>query len=185
MRHSRRAFPKLRRHPRRWISALLLVSLMLPVGGCGYIVGGPYRQDIRTVHVPIFESSSFRRDVELQLTEAVHKEIQKQTHFRLVKGVDADTRLTGQIVRISKYPLSESALDDPRELQYTMAVQVSWKDLRSGREQNQSVPIAPEVVDLLSTADFAPEIGQSMATARQQAVERLARQIVQMMQFPW
>lgn len=162
--------------------ALLMFS---SIGGCGYTVGGPYRQDIRTIHVPIFQSSGFRRDVEFQLTEAVHKEIQKQTHFLLVKGSEADTRLTGQIVQISKPLLGESAFDDARELQYTMAVQVTWKDLRTGREENQSLPIDADVVHLLSTSDFAPELGPSQATARQRAVESLARQIVRMMQYPW
>ncbi|GAB4159608.1 MAG: LPS assembly lipoprotein LptE [Planctomycetaceae bacterium] len=149
------------------------------------MVGGPYRGDIQTVHVPIFTSSSFRRDVELQLTEAVQKEIQQQTHFRLAKAPYADTELRGHIVQINKNVLGESAFDDPRELQYSLAVQVTWTDLRTGREEQRQIQIAPDLVHLLSTADYAPELGQSMATARQQAVQRLARQIVRMMQTPW
>jgi len=154
--------------------------------GCGYMVGGPYRQDIETVHVPIFESKSFRRGVEFQLTEAVHKEIQKQTHFRLVKEPEADTKLTGRIVRIDKRVLGETAFDEPRELQYQIAIEVTWEDLRTRRILRQrKIEIAPDVVQLLSHADFSPELGQSQATARQRATENLARQVVQMMQTPW
>lgn len=156
------------------------------ISGCnGYMIGAPYRQDVQTIHVPIFTSTSFRRDVELQLTEAVHKEIQNQTHFRLVKADIADTQLTGEIIGINKGVLGESAFDDARELQLSMTVRVAWTDLRTNRTKHQNIPMTPETVTLLSTADFAPEIGQSMATARHQAVQRLARQIVRMMQYPW
>ncbi|MCH8828381.1 MAG: hypothetical protein IID45_02260 [Planctomycetes bacterium] len=176
--------------PRRGsVSLLLRLTLLLlfvtGMNGCGYRIGGPYRQDIRTVHVPIFTSASFRRGIEFELTEAVHKEIQLLTHFRLVKSGEADTRLTGQIVQINKAVLGESGLDDPRELQFSLAVQVTWEDLRSGKRETQTIPIAPELVHLLSTSSFAPELGQSLATARQQAVQRMARQIVRMMQEPW
>ena len=150
------------------------------------MIGGPYRSDIRTVHVPIFTSSAFRRGIEFQLTEAVQKEIQLQTDFRLVKGADADSRLTGQIIRINKFVLGETAFDEARESQYSLAVQVTWEDLRTGEVQRQTASIAPaDVVHLMATSDFAPEAGQSQATARQQAVQRLARQIVRMMQYPW
>lgn len=150
------------------------------------MVGGPYRQDIHTVHVPIFTSASFRRGVEFQLTEAVQKEIQNQTPFRLAKGEYADTRLTGRITSIRKRVLGETAQDDPRQLQYQVALQVTWEDLRTQRViREQRIDIPPDVVPLLAQSSFAPELGQSMATARQRAVDNLARQIVQLMQTPW
>jgi Lipopolysaccharide-assembly len=166
---------------------LLAAVACLPFAGCGYMVGGPYRQDIHTVHVPIFKSTSFRRDVELQLTEAVHKEIQSHTSFRLARAGEADTRLTGRIVSIRKHVLSESAYDDPRELQLNLTVEVTWEDLRGNKlvMPTKQIEIPPDVVKLLSSADFAPELGPSMATARQRAVDNLARQIVQLMQTPW
>jgi hypothetical protein len=166
---------------------ILAAAACLAFAGCGYTVGGPYRQDIRTVHVPIFQSTSFSRDVEFQLTEAVHKEIQKQTHFRLARAGEADTQLLGRIVGIQKRALSETGWDDPRELQYQLSVEVTWEDLRGGRSEiiRRQIAIPPDVVNLLSTADFAPELGQSLGTARQRAVDNLARQIVQLMQTPW
>jgi hypothetical protein len=36
-----------------------------------------------------------------------------------------------------------------------------------------------------STGNFIPELGQSLATAQQQAVDRLAVQITSMMEKPW
>ena len=70
--------------------------------GCGYTVGAPYATDIRTVHVPTFDCADYRRGYELQLTEAVQKQIQLRTPYRLAKEPGADTRLTGRIVSIDK-----------------------------------------------------------------------------------
>lgn len=167
---------------------LPLVALLIaaPVG-CGYMVGSAYQPEIRTVHVPTFTSNSFRRGLETRLTEAVHKEIQSRTHFRLAKAGYADSRLVGNIVDVRKRVLGESRFDDPRELELSMAVEVTWEDLRHGGvlAPQQRIPIPVELVGLLTTGDFAPEVGQSLATAEQQMVDRLARQIVEMMEMPW
>lgn len=167
---------------------LLLAASFVPVllSGCGYMVGSPHQAEIRSVHVPTFTSDSFRRGVEIQLTEAVQKEIQNRTPFRLVKEPYADTRLTGHITEVRKKRLGETGFDDPRELQLHYSVEATWEDLRTGQILSQQrIPIAPDTVHLLSTADFAPEVGQSLATGTQDAVNRMARQIVDMMETPW
>lgn len=164
---------------------LLLLALLLPAG-CGYVVGGAYAPDIRSVHVPTFTSDSFRRGIELQLTEAVQNEIKDRTPYRITRGQSADTRLTGHIVEIRKAVLGENKYDDPRELQFSLAIEVTWEDLRSGQVlAQQQVPINPDIVQLVSHAAFAPEVGHSRATATQDAVDDLAQQIVGMMEAPW
>ena len=169
-------------------SGLLLAVPCLPVllSGCGYTVGSPHQAEVRTVHVPMFTNDSYRRGIEAQLTEAVQKEIQNRTPYRIVKAPQADTRLTGHIIEARKKRLSETTFDDSRELQLHYAVEVTWEDLRTGQIlSQQQIPIAPEAVHLLSTAEFAPEVGQSLATGTQDALARMARQIVDMMETPW
>ena len=166
--------------------ALPAALLLLFASGCGYLVGAPYQSEVRSVHVPIFTTDSPRRDFEYQLTEAVQKQIKLRTPFRLAKGPDADTRLVGQISEVRKEALGETAFDDPRELELRLAVKVTWEDLRTGRIlEERQVDISPNVVHLISEASFAPEVGQSQATATQTAVDELARQIVGMMEAPW
>ena len=161
----------------------LLMSLL---SGCGYMIGSAYQPEILTIHVPTFTSNTFRRGVEFQLTDAVQKEIQNRSHFRLVKGPYADTRLSGNVVAARKLVLGESGFDDPRELQLSMAVEVTWEDLRTGEILAQRrIPLQAESVELMATASFAPEVGQSLATGTQLTVDRLARQIVEMMEMPW
>ena len=182
----------LQRYNCRGLRALIrpgmLIAAVLPsaLSGCGYVIGSAYQPEIRTIHVPTITSSTFRRGVEFQLTEAVQKEIQNRSHFRLVKGPYADTRLTGNIAAVRKWVLGESGFDDPRELQLSMAVEVTWEDLRTGEILAQrQIPLQAEAVQLMSTASFAPEVGQSLATGTQQVIDRLARQIVEMMEMPW
>ena len=42
-----------------------------------------------------------------------------------------------------------------------------------------------ELVDVGASATFIPEVGQSVATAHQQAIHRVAEQIVGLMENPW
>lgn len=160
---------------------------LISLGGCGYQIGSIHQSNVRSVHVPIFTSNSFRRGIEFQLTDAVQREIQEQApHMRIVSDGTADSRLTGHIVSIRKRVLGESRFDDPRELELGMAVEVTWEDLRNGQIiAQQRVPIEADEIQLLQTGTFAPEVGQSLATAEQQAIDRLARQIVEMMEVPW
>lgn len=164
----------------------LLTLTMLLLSGCGYRAGNVYGPEVRTVDVPIFQNDTFRRGLEYQVTEAVHREIQTHTPFRLAKGREADTRLTGRIVEARKNVLGETRQDDPRELQLSLMVRVTWEDLRTGQLlAQQEVPLQPQSIPTVGQAEFAPEIGQSLATATQDATERLARQIVHMMESPW
>ena len=166
-----------------FLTALLCLTA---IAGCGYMVGAPYDPEIRSVYVPVFGTESDRRGFEFLLTEAVQKEIQDRSHFRLAKPPYADTQLTGRIVQIRKDVVGETEFDDPRELQLSIFIEVTWQDLRHGTILCQEqIPLAPEIVQLRGQAEFAPEVGQSLATASTQATDRLARQIVNMMESPW
>lgn len=164
---------------------LLSLAGALCLGGCGYTIGPAFSPGVRTVAVPIFKSDLFRRGIEFQLTEAVQKEL-KLRGLQIAEAPYADTRLTGQIVSLQKNRLSESAGDDPRELQLNLVTMVTWEDLRTGKILNQQeIALPPEAMAFAGSSDFAPEVGQSLATANQQLVERVARDIVNKMEIPW
>jgi hypothetical protein len=167
----------------RFAAALIATA---SVAGCGYMVGPSYGPEIRTVHVPVFKSDSFRRGYEVQLTEAVQKQIQQNTTLRLTKEPGADTRLLGRIVEITKRVENQNKYDDPRELEVAFAVEVRWEDCRTGALiTEQTFPVSSSVDQSIIQASFAPEAGQSMATATKDAMDQLARHIVQLMEVPW
>lgn len=168
--------------------ALAIVALtgLVCASGCGYLVGPSYGPDIRTVHVPVFKTDSFRRGFELQLTEAVQKQIQQTTTFKLAKEPGADTRLIGRIVDITKRVENQNRYDDPRELELGIAVEVRWEDCRTGQIiAQQTFPISSLMTQAITQTSFAPEAGQSLATATKDGIDQLSRKIVQLMETPW
>jgi hypothetical protein len=165
---------------------LLTLSLLCPAGGCGYTVGPPYSAEIRSVHVPTFKNETYRRGLEYQLTEAVQRQIQMRTHWQLAKEPLADTRLTGRIVVADKAVLGETHQDDARELQLSLAVELTFEDLRTRQILSQQrVPVPVDMISQRTQSEFAVEPGQSLATAEQQVIDRMARQIVDLMESPW
>ncbi|WP_145370029.1 LPS assembly lipoprotein LptE [Maioricimonas rarisocia] len=173
--------------PRQLSRRAGLLLLLASIGsGCGYRVGGAYAPEIRTVHIPTFQNDTFRRGIELQLTEAVQKQLQLRTPYRLAKGPNADTRLVGRLVSANKRVENQNRYDDPRELELAIAVEVRWEDARTGYVLSErSIPVESSVAQLITHSSFAPETGQSLATGTQQAVDQMARQIVGMMEIPW
>jgi hypothetical protein len=168
--------------------AIVATLLTLTLGCAGYQLGnqGLFPADIQTVYVPMFESDSLRRHLGERLTEAVCKEIERRTPYKLVNNEAADSVLTGRIVGETKQVVTPTLTGDPRELQISMRVHVTWIDRRGALLRDEScVPLPPEVTDVQATANLVPEVGQSVATAQQQAIDRIAQQIVNLMEAPW
>ena len=165
---------------------LFLMLAMVNIAGCGYVVGPPYQAEFRSVHVPIFKNETFRRGYELQLTEAVQKKIQLNTPYRLVNNPQADTQLTGRILSIEKRPANQNRFDDPRELELAIGIEATWTNTRTGAIlAQQTYPISTKLNQAIAHASFAPEAGQSMATATEEAMDQLAPEIVGIMEAPW
>jgi hypothetical protein len=188
----------------------------------GYSTQPNYDTSIRTVRVPIFKNLTQRRGLEFDLTRAVVREIELKTPYKVVgANCDADTELTGTIISYNKNILNRNQLNEVREAETTLAVELVWKDLRTGEiltrpRRGETTPAAPLLpapgllpgpnatptplggnnppppgtppqppVLVQSVAGFIPELGESLASAYQKNVNRLAVQIVSMMEKPW
>ena len=174
------------RSRRAWV----LVAVFFVFSGCGYKNGSGsgsdgyhwgslYRQDIRTVAVPIFTTRSFDRGVEFNLSQAVVKQIEATTPYKVVPRERADTILEGQVVDVQVSTLStDTDAAVPQEQMLGLTIDFTWKDLRSGR-------VLVERRGFEHTATYYPTLGEGRAIGRQQAVERLALAIVQELQADW
>jgi len=169
----------------------------------GYTTRPNYDCSIQTVHVPIFKNEtvrdSTREGIEYDLTRAVIREIPLKTPFKVRNnGCQADTELIGKIVMFNKQMLNRNQLNEVREAEMTLGVELTWTDLRSGEViSQQRVPLAyplteedaPKMVAspalVQSVTSFIPELGQSITTARKRNIDLLAVQIVSMMEKPW
>lgn len=194
----------------------------------GYTTRPPYDECIRTVYVPIFENVSFRRGLEFDLTRAVIREIEAKTPYKVASCREtADTELRGKIINRNKSMILNNQLNEIREGEVAIAVELTWLDLRPGHiGQVLTKPDAPRgeilrgrdnfgrfgfnpvqaptmdeqgprnnpLVDkegkplpvlVQPTATYVPELGGSVTSAEKQIVDRLAIQIVSMMERPW
>jgi hypothetical protein len=193
----------------RRLGALAVAAVALVLPSClqdghltmfGYTTAPNHDCGIRTVYVPIFKNVTYRRNLEFDLTRAVIREIESKTPYKVVSDCNkADTELLGTIVSRGKNIIQYNQLFETREAETTMTVEIVWRDLRPGhvgevlsRPQQLkpaelvtpgSPPQPPVLVQSLAT--FIPEVGMSLTTAEQQNVNRLATQIVSMMERPW
>jgi hypothetical protein len=168
----------------RWY---LLLPLLCAPGCAGYRVGQQafYRPDIHTVSVPVFESNSFRRNLGEQLTEAVTKEIELKTPYRVVTSERADSVLRGRILAENKRTVAEDKYDVPRLIEAEMVCQVDWIGPQGELLTNRiTVPLADYDLRVGQTEQFIPESGQSVASAYQAMIHNLAEQIVAQMEMP-
>ena len=162
-------------------SILCLGYLAVATGCVGYQMGNQalFRPDVKTVHVPVFESDSFRQFLGERLTEAVVKEVESRTPFKVAPVSVADSMLQGKILTERKRILIESRTDEGRDIQTNMIVQVGWND-RYGRPLMKS-----REIQINQFANFVPEGGQSLSTAQQEVIDKIARDIVSQMEIPW
>ncbi len=162
--------------------------LAIVCGCAGYQIGnaGLFPNHIDTVHVPVFESVSFRRNLGERLTEAVVKEIELRTPYKVVGPQHADSILSGEIFGENKHVTVTAPTGEPRQSEVSMTVKVRWTE-RNGSVLRDGAPIPLDVdtVDVLGTGKVTPEVGQSLTTAQQTAIQRIASQIVSLMENPW
>ncbi|WDI40396.1 LPS assembly lipoprotein LptE [Bremerella sp. P1] len=171
------------------LAAILLVTAAL-VGCVHYQIGNRslYRPDIRTVHVPIFTSLTYRRDLGERITEAVIKEIEATTPYKVTDAQSADSVLRGSLVNENKLVQGQNTLDDPRILQENFQIHYEWIDQRGQLiRQPGTLTLAPVLMSetITATGVLYPEPGQSMVTAQQDAIDQFAREVVRHMQIPW
>ena len=164
----------------------------------GYTTRPNYDPGIRTIRVPIFKNNTYVRGLEFDLTQAVIREIGMRTPFTVVSAdCLADSELTGNITILNKLAVNRTQLNEIREGQTTLGVEIVWRDLRTGEilsqprvKSNPDNPAPPPTgppkpVVIQSLGDYIPELGGTTATALQQNVNRMAVQIVSKMEMPW
>lgn len=169
-------------------SMIIALALFGCIGCAGYKIGtrSLYRTDVRTIHVPIIKSESFRPELGVMLTESVQKEIERRTPFKLANVETAESIMVCTLTSDSKRVVSETNLDEPRLLQTVMTVEVKWTDRRGlPLIETRFLPPGESTFYFAENVDFVPEAGQSISTANQRAVERLANHIVDQMESRW
>jgi hypothetical protein len=156
----------LHRARRALVAAL---AALAPVSSCGYSAGPLSRPTEQRVHVPIFGNRTWYRDLEVQLTKSVEKELASRPGISIVAPERADIVLAGTIVDFQQRVLSEDQQDRVRESSVVTVVRIEVKDARTGavrRVWNES-----------DRAEFLTASGQTLASATAESFVDLARRI--------
>lgn len=125
----------------------LTATLPLALAGCrggtptifGYQLGAAalYDENIATIYVPVFNNRAFQttpfRGLEVDITQAVVREISTKTPYRVVSDpLKADTELLGNVVSIAKDQMNRTQQNTIRDGDVIVTVDVVWRDLRDG-----------------------------------------------------
>jgi hypothetical protein len=166
---------------RSFATQLLVLPLaLICLPGC-YNFRAPFDKSVRTVYVPTFKSQTFRRDMNFTMTDLVIKEIEKRTPYKVVGNPEgADTILDGTVNFADKNLVVENPNNYPRQLTAMINATVSWtpNPPTDTEVKNSTVVVAEQV-------NFVPEVGETSMTAFYQACQRIATQIVDMMEEKW
>jgi len=173
--------------------AFLVAPILLVTAGCAaYRFGNNtlYASNVRTVYVPMVQCDSFRTtpavDIGERLTEALCKEIEKRTPFKVVgSAAGADSVLTARIVADTKRMVIESPTDQSRFVEMNYQTIVTWADRGGTVIASGDVPLPAATVDVGQAAGLVPEYGRSVVSTQQEAIVKLAQQIVGLMEEPW
>ena len=165
----------------------VLSLLMVTLAGCsddpskGWSNRSIFNQQVKTVAVPIATNSTQYRQIGFMLTDAVIKEIESRTPWKVTYASRADTVLNLTIKDVGLQTLSLSDVTGlNEEVVVSLTIDFSWDDLESNQpifaRQNFSagglfVPSQPS--------------GEVLQIGQFQVVQQLATDIVDEMASSW
>lgn len=165
----------------------LAVALGLMMVGCasdpkdGYSFSSTYREDIKTISVPIFENATFEHGMEAELTDAIIKEIHRTTPWRVAPRDAADTTLSGTITDAELRKLgTQDKSGLVQELAVELTVRFEWKENRSGK-----VLVARR--NFRAAESFVPSNGakERLEIGQRSAIDQMARDLVAELRSAW
>lgn len=160
-------------------SVLALVACTSSV--LGYRPGAGYESDVGTIAVELFDNQTFSPGTESMLAEAIIKDLQRRTPYRVTGTERADTVLTGSIVSEDLVTLSLGrATGMVQEQAVRLTVDFAWSDRRSGEVRVSRRGFS-------ASEAFVPSrgVGERIDVGRIGATQELASAIVAEIRGGW
>lgn len=171
----------------RKIAPVLLGACAAALGACaadatqGYVFQSAHSQSYTSVAVPVFDNPTFARNVNVELTEAIVKEIQRRTGWVVTSRGKANTILEGTVVEVDRQRLTEDRITGfGQELAVTITVDFEFKNALTGQT----------IVGrrgFTGSGTFVPTrpVGERYELGQQAAVQDLAAAIVDELRSDW
>ncbi len=146
-----------------------------------YEMKSRFPRQYRTVAVNVFANQTYERKVNGELTEAVIKEIEASTPYKVTGEGRADTVLRGTVQRVTLRELSKSPSTGlSEEVLYEVTIDWEWVDQRTGKPITARNGFTASALFVPSRPSAEPnEIG------RYAAVQTMAMNIVANLQDTW
>lgn len=165
---------------------VLLMVAMVPAGCAshaseGWTMGNAYSDKWSTISIPIVKNLTYEREMGYLLTNALIREVENRTPWRVTSSAEADTLLQVEITDVDLQALSQSRLTKlNQENLVQLKTDWTWEDLSSNNTIAAWDGMGSEGLFLSSNPLEEPiELGKL------QAVENMARAIVDRMTAAW
>ncbi len=158
---------------------VLLTPAVAASSGCGYSTKRPFSTDIQSIHVEMFQSKEFRRELEFRLTEAIVKRIEMDTPYRIAPRRTADALMTGEILSVDNRTFGDDFDSDlPREIGSTIVVRFRVQDIRTGE-------ILAQRRRFVYQTSYIPPVGETFDQGMTRGLEGLAEKMVESIESDW
>lgn len=169
------------------LAVMTLTGVLLAGAGCesdpskGWAIGTTYDTDIKTIAIPVVQNDTFDREVGYLLTNALIREVESRTPWKVTDENAADTVLDVTVTKVTLRALSQSRLTGlDQEMAVQLTVDWNWERI------DDSSTIAGW--DGMGTNGlFLPSnpLGEPVELGRMESVELMARAIVDRMSESW
>ncbi len=147
----------------------------------GWSTASVWSTDVRTIAVSMFENSTFHREFAFEFMDALIKEIEARTPYKVTAQGRADTIVTGRIRSVDHTQLSKSSLTGlSEEVTVSVTIDLKWTDVRTGESLLELESFTADSLFVPSNPTREPiELGEFGAA------QKLARDVVSEMKADW
>jgi len=163
------------------IAATAVISSCASDPSAGYSFAASHDAAIGPIAVTMFNNRTFSHGLEVELTEALVKEIARSTPWAVAPKASAGAVLTGAITNVRIRPLATARTSGlTQEAALEVTVEFSLRDARTGR-------VILSKRNFRSNGGFIPVqgVGERIDIAQAGAVDALARDIVAALRSDW
>jgi outer membrane lipopolysaccharide assembly protein LptE/RlpB len=170
---------------RNFLSAFLLLPLLLSLSGCGYHVGEikptPMRR-VSTIAVNSFKNETLLPRVEVQTADAVVKQFQQDGTYRIESADRADAILEGTIEKVDRQPMRVFASNVLQTSEFELILVVRYRiiDRTTGAilQQGKARGVTPFFTDSdLRNSDLVTDQNMNYPIAAQRMAENLVSKV--------
>lgn len=168
----------------RFAATILTACLLV---GCaddprqGYSFESTYGASVKSIAVPIFDNRSYSHGLEIDLTDAIIKELRRGTPWAVGAESAAQTTLSGTITSVVLRKVSTAQVSGlVQEVAVEIVLDYEWKDNRTGE-------VLLSRRGFRSVQSFVPAegVGERVELGERAAAEEAAREIVSSLRSGW